>query len=104
MLTLKAPETFKAKTEIPTPGGKPVAVTLTFRHMTRAELARFIAPDEAKNRPDVDTVMEIVAGWENVDAEFSRDNVEALLEQYHGAGRAILQTYIEQLVQARLGN
>lgn len=104
MLTIKAPSTFTAKVEIPTPGSKPTPITLTFKHKTRDQLTHFLTSEDAKSRSDVDTVAEIVSGWENVDAEFTPDNIEAMLDQYHGAARAILNAYIEQLTQVRLGN
>jgi hypothetical protein len=47
--------------------------------------------------------MDMVAGWDLED-EFTEANVTTLLENYIGAALATFQKYIDELVQARLGN
>jgi hypothetical protein len=104
MLKLQPNPTFKAKVSIPTPGGEKVEVELTLRHMTREGLEQFLTGPEAKDRSDEDSIMAIVSAWSGVDAEFSRDSVALLLQQYHAAGRAIVSAWVSELTQARLGN
>lgn len=108
-LTLKANPTFKAKVAIPVPGGDDGVMTFTFKHITRAELeARTAAINGKVERgetlpTDVETVLECAVGWD-LDEPFNAENVEVLLNQYHGAGRAIALGYALELTKARQGN
>lgn len=94
LISLTAPPTFKAKVPIPIPGGEPVPVEFTFKHRTKDALSEFLkaAPDGK----DADIVMSVVTGWDLDDA-FTRENVETLLDNFHGAARAIVEGYLEEL-------
>lgn len=100
-LTLKANPTFRAKVGIPVAGGAPISVDFTFKHRTKSELDKFM-----KSRgdvSDVDTVMDMVEGWE-LEEKFDREGVELLLENYAGAALALYLAYIEELLQAKRKN
>jgi len=99
--TLTPSPTFKAKVGIPVPGNGTTAVEFTFKGRTRDEFKTFI--DELANREDVDVIMDIASGWELEDA-FDKENVEELIQNYLGAARAIIEKYLSELTQARLGN
>lgn len=98
---LKASPTFAAKVGFPVHGGAPIDVVLTFKHRTKTALDEFLKAREG--RGDADSFMDMVCGWELSD-EFTRDNVETLLENHIGVAVATYQTYIEQLVAHRRGN
>lgn len=100
-LKLKADPTFKATVPIPIPGGEPVNVVVTFKHRTVVQLAEF--EEWVEGKPNREVVMSCVIGWE-LDDEFTPDNVDRLLDNYHGAARAIAKTYIRELAALRLGN
>jgi hypothetical protein len=102
-LTLKAPGTFWGKVKLTLPGGAAATLRAEFRHMARTEVAEFI---KAPDRGDVDTLMAIMVGWnaEDIDAPFSRESIETLCDQYVSAPRQILETWLAELTQARLGN
>lgn len=102
MLKLKPNPTFKAKVGIPTPEGE-AKVEFTFRHKTRAQLQDYLF-GEHPDRSDVDAVLEIAEAWSGVDGEFGRESLDELFQNYHGAAKAIVKTYAEQLTQARSGN
>lgn len=104
-LTLNAAPTFKAKVGIPVAGSPAVSVEFTFKHRTKADLEAHIkkVASEPESFGDVQVVMGAVVGWE-LDDEFNAENVATLLQNYHGAGRAIMEAYGVELVQARLGN
>jgi hypothetical protein len=104
MLKLKANPTFKAKVMIPVAGGESLPVTFEFRHMTRDALESFLGGEDAGKRSYEDTTCAIVAGWEGVDAPFSREAVAELFQNYMGAPLAILEVYGKELGKARLGN
>lgn len=100
-LKLQAAPAFEAPVKVPVPGQeKPTVVRFTFRHRTRKALAEWIA---VKDRTDVEAILEMATGWELSDP-FDADNVGELVENYHGAARAVFDTYVEQLAQVRLGN
>lgn len=101
MLCLKANPTFKAKVGIPVPGGEPVQVEMEFRHRTRDELVKFLESSADMN--DDEAVMAVITGW-GLDDKLTRENVHRLTQNYYGAGRAIVDKYLAELTQARLGN
>ena len=100
-LKLVANPTFTAKIGIPVAGGDPVDVVFTFRHRTKTQLDEFVRT--RADKPDADSVMEMASAWDLEDP-FNRENVELLLENYIGAALAIFRGYVDQLVQAKLGN
>jgi hypothetical protein len=110
-LKLKADPTYFAKVEIPTPNG-PVEIKAEYKHMPRDEYLAFVddmtkafgVADTTSKRTDEEILMRIMVGWANVDAEFSRDTVHELCQQYHAAAGALVEGYIRSLTQGRLGN
>lgn len=100
-LKLVAEPTFKAKVPIPVAGGAAEEVEFEFKHRTRSDLAKWM--EGAKDRSDAESVMGSVIGWA-LDDKFTKVNVERLLENYHGAARAIASKYISELAALRLGN
>lgn len=101
MLKLVAEPTFKAKVAIPVAGGESVEVEFEFKHRTRDELAKYM--ESGNERTDVEAVLATVVGWA-LDDKFNKMNVERLLQNYHGAGRAIASKYYSELMALRLGN
>lgn len=104
-LKLNPAPTFRAKVGIPVPGQEqPEQIVCIFRHMTREEYQRFSSPDELAKRSEVDTLMALMAGWEEVDEAFSRDAVARMVQAYHGAPFVIAAAFAAELTKARLGN
>lgn len=99
--SLAAKPTFTARVSIPVPGKAPEPVEFTFKGRTRDEFKEFI--DTLAEREDADVVMDICCGWELEEA-FDRENVDLLIQNYLGAARAIIEKYLSELTQARLGN
>jgi hypothetical protein len=93
-LNLKPDPTFNGKVKIPIAGKEPAEVMFTFKHRSREDVLAWL--QEARQRSDTDTVMDMVVGWELDDA-FNRDNVELLCSNYAGAGRAIIEKYLAEL-------
>lgn len=104
-LKLKAEPTFKASVKIPLPGGgESDPVGLTFKHRTKSELKAFLARLNGPTPPaDVDSFFEVVAAWDLAD-EFTRANVELLLENYGRAASVIADAYVRELLGLRRGN
>lgn len=100
-LKLDPNPTFDWAVSIPVPGADPVPVRFTFKHRSREAVLKWF--DEAKDKNDVDTVMDVAVGWE-LDDEFNRENVERLCTNYGGAGAAVLNAYLVELRGAREKN
>lgn len=99
--TLTASPTFKATVQVPVPGAKPADIEFTFKGRTREAFKDFI--DSIKDREDAEVIMDIASGWDLDDA-FEKDNIEKLTQNYLGAARAVIEKYLSELTQARLGN
>lgn len=104
MFKLDPSPTFRATVQIPAPGGGSQDLACVFKHKTRDDLQAFVQRASEGELSDIDATMEFLAGWEDTDGEFSREAVEKLLQDYHGAARALYLKYLEELTQARLGN
>lgn len=101
-LKLQPDPTFKAKVEIPVPGGAPVGVVFTFKHRTRQEMERFLASVE--ELPDDAALIQAVAtGWELAD-EFTEENVRVLVDSYIAAPARVFETYVKELAGSRSKN
>lgn len=107
MFKTKPNPTFMEPAEIPTAGDAPQTLRLFFRHKRRSEVKNFfdraaqLAGDPEK---ELDLLMEIIAGWEDADVEFSRQALGDVLENYHGAVAPIFQAYTRGLLEGRKGN
>lgn len=99
--TLAASPTFKSKVAIPIPGRAAEQIEFTFKGRTRDEFKEFV--EGLSDMDDVAAIMAIASGWELDDA-FDAKNIELLNQNYLGAARAIIEKYLSELTQARLGN
>lgn len=100
-LSLTQDPTFKSSVAIPIPGKRAVSVEFTFKGRTRDEFREYL--DAMSGREDLDVLMDTLCGWELED-QFSRENVDRLMQSYPGAGKAILERYIGEISGARVGN
>lgn len=98
---LNAIPTFKAKVAIPVPGGKDAEIEFTFKHRTRDEFKEFV--EGLTDREDVAVILDVASGWD-LDDSFDADNLDALVQNYIGSARAVIETYINELTNARLKN
>ncbi|WP_318387713.1 phage tail assembly chaperone [Enterobacter sp.] len=97
---LQPKPTFKADVTIPRAGDEDGVLTFTFRHKPIKELA---ALETLEGKTALDFLTEITEGWALPD-EFSRDNLEVLLDNYPGAMKAIVATYYRELTGNREKN
>ncbi|ELY4544122.1 hypothetical protein SNN69_002875 [Cronobacter sakazakii] len=98
--TLQPKPTFKANVTIPRAGDEDGVLTFTFKHHSLDNLAQLEKADE---KTAADFLMDIVTGWALPD-EFSRENLEILLNNYPGALKAITETYYRELLGNREKN
>jgi hypothetical protein len=93
--------TFKAPVTIQVPGGKSVQVEFIFKHRSREDFKEFM--DGLEGRKDVDILLDVASGWELEDA-FEAKGLQQLVDNYMGAGQAVLQTYMIELTTGRAKN
>lgn len=134
MLKLNPNPTFKFPVTFNAPDGEQI-LNLLGRHMTveehdawwAAAVARYLAHKQALEAhanalaalaPDavipeapkmektgLDEIMDVVAGWEEVDAEFSREAMGTLLSNYHDlTAKRICEAWSSKLTQHREKN
>ena len=106
MFALQPKPTFVKEVVLTVPGGGEGKFKGVFKHKGKTELQEFFASisDPEKPRPDIETVLDILEGWEGVDQKFSKENVEILLENYVGAHIAILNAYSTGYFEAKEKN
>lgn len=103
MLKLQADPTFISPVDIPTPKGT-VTIKVEFKHRDTDEYEAFIKQEAALGRSNEDSILDLAVNWFNVEGEFTRENIAKLCKQYHQAARAICETYINELTQAKVKN
>ena len=108
MFALQPNPTFKSEITIPVPGGGEGKITFEFRHKSRPALKTFFDGfAEVEGQPakeDIDALGEIVAGWEGVDGEYSREALAQLLDNYPRAAASILAGYSSAMFEAKEKN
>lgn len=112
-IQLNPSPTFKGKVSIPVLNGEPAEIEMVFKHRGRKDFgalkkATHVEGEDKRTEEevlaaDVAFVMEIAQDWD-LEHGFNAENVEKLLDAYHGAARAISVKYAELLVLGRLGN
>ena len=100
MFALQPKPIFKMTVDIPTTNG-PQPIKFEFKHMGRKAFAAFYAAlGEAENaREDKDVLMDLIAGWDGVDAKFDAEALDMLLDNYPGATQVIFDQYKKGLFE-----
>lgn len=96
--------TFPFKVEIREPGSETCrSLPLIGKHKGRKALKAWI--ESAKDRDDVEFLMDVLDGWEvrraGVAVPFNADTLGELLDEWPSAGDAIYQGYLKELTEAR---
>lgn len=101
MFKLDPNPTFWATVSIRVPGGIG-KFDIQFKHLLQAEREKYT--ESLKGKSNLDALAELIVGWRDVDAEYSRDNLERLLNEYPDAVRAITSCYWEEITGAAIKN
>lgn len=96
------PETFTAPFEFRPLAGKPVKLTIEWRHKTQAEFAAWLA--SAPKHKDADLLGEVIAGWSGLARDFSAEALADWINKHPNAALQLLRGYREALFGARQGN
>ncbi|MBB1599478.1 phage tail assembly chaperone [Variovorax sp. UMC13] len=101
MFKLVPNPTFVADVEIPVAGGTAEVVKLTFKHRSKDELIAW--REKLAGRKDLDLFLEMVDGW-SITEDFTKANVELLLQNYQGVAWNAYAVYVEELTKHREKN
>ena len=102
MFKLELNPTFLAPVTIHVPGQGNATLMAEFRHLDKT--AREAYFDSLKSKNNLDALDEILAGWSEIDAPYSRENLKYLLDEYQGAATALFDAYFNELSGASAKN
>lgn len=103
MFKLQPKPSFWAKCSISVAGeAKPAQIEIEFKYLGREGIKAFFESLEGKQ--DIEALGEIVTNWRGVDAEFSRDNLAQLLDNYPQAAMAIFEAFRTEALEAKAKN
>lgn len=103
MFKLQPNPTFKSKVQISIPGAdKPAALEIEFKHLARPKIKEFFEGLEGKT--DAEALGEIIVGWVGVDAPYSADSLQTLLDNYPAAGGELFEAFRRDLLESRRKN
>jgi hypothetical protein len=68
------------------------------------EYDAFIKAERENSRKNEEVLVDIMAGWHEVDTEFSQEALAKLCKKYHAAARVLVEKFISELTQAKAGN
>ena len=103
MFKLNPNPTFKTTVSLSVPGSaQSAAVEVTFKHLSRSALRDYFAGLEGKQ--DSEGLSEIIVGWSGVDAEYSREALGQLLDNYPASAAELFEAFRRELLEARRKN
>ena len=103
MFKINPNPTFTAKVPLSVPGeSKRATVDVEFKHLSRKAIQEFFQNLEGKT--DAESLGEIIVGWKGIDAPFSAQSLETLLDNYPAAGRELFEAFRVELMEARAKN
>jgi len=115
MLKLNPDPQFTDDVEITVPGQKELGtISLTFKYRGRKEYSEFLdwlgekvdkkGKVTEKGKTVAEAFPEFVTGWQGMDVEFNKENIEAFLNNYPAAYLEIFSQYSRLLLESRAKN
>jgi len=74
---------------------------LTIKHRNKDDFQDWVK--ELGEKDDVDLILEVASAWELAEP-FDRDSLDTLTQDHMGSARAVLEKYISEQTNAKLGN
>lgn len=103
MFKLQPNPSFIAKCPLTVPGqDRPVVVDVEFKHLSRPQLKEFF--DGIKDKSDIEALGEIMLSWKGIDAAYSQESLEKLVNNYPTAAGELFETFHRELMEARRKN
>lgn len=101
-LKLEPSPTFRHTIRVPVPGGDHAEVEFEFIYKDVDEMTAWLNNRDGDQSFPV-AIQQIAKGW-SFSEPFGQKTLEVLCKKYHAFGRAVVQGYIAEVTQARLGN
>lgn len=103
MFKLKAEPTFWTKVGISVAGKEvPEEIDVEYRYLNRTGLKDFFTAVDGKK--DVDALSEIIVNWKIPEVEYTRDNLEFLLEERPAAAQDLINKFRRELMESKQKN
>lgn len=99
-LTLGRLPDFKMPVSFVLPNGDEAKIIFTVRHKSAEEIQELFARDDIR---DGDFILELATAWD-LEEEFNKENVDALIKLYPSAALGLSQTYMRALAGQRVKN
>ncbi len=103
MFKIKANPTFPATVKIRAPGGEVQELPVVFKHMSKDSVQEFFKLAYENKRGDAECLLDLIESWD-ADMELSVDSINQLFQNYRDSSKEIFNTYMHELIDARLGN
>ena len=81
---------------------KPASVDIEFKHLPRQDIRAYF--DALENQTDGEALQQIIVGWKGVDAPFSAENLQSLLDNYPAAAGELFDSFRRELLESRRKN
>lgn len=110
-LKLQPDPTFWCKVPIRIPGqDEPAILEIEYKHRDKLQFEEFTKVNNESKVNDAKAFMNLAKSWKLPTADgqgvepFTEEVIAKFLSNYQGAGRAVANKYVEELMQVRLGN
>lgn len=104
MFTKKINPTFTETVDIPVPGQEPDPVAFDFFYRTTDQFDALVKEINAGDKPLVDAVREVVAGWSHPAVAFSAEKLNECISTFPGSVPAIWSTFRRGLFEGKRKN
>ena len=100
MFKLKPNPTFIVEVDIPRADGEDGKLKVKYKHKGKDGLQAFLESlgKDGDTRKDVDVLLDIMDGWDEVDAPFGEKSLTAMLNDFPAASKAIFDAYLPALM------
>ena len=76
---------------------------VVFKHMPKNDVQKFFELAFENKRSDAECLLDLVESWD-ADMELSIDSINQLFQNYRDSAKEVFNTYMHELIDARLGN
>lgn len=105
MFSITPNPVFTIPVQISVPGeAVPATITVRFKHKNKAALKALGERIEKGELDDPQVLTELVDGWQDVDQPYSREALEALLNNYPASAGELLTAWRKAISESRVKN
>jgi hypothetical protein len=103
MFKITPKATFTAAVALSVPGEAVLArISVDYKHLSKKAVKAYFEGLEGKT--DAEALGEIITGWDGVDQPYSREALDALIDNYPAAAGELFEAFRRELLEARQKN